>query len=148
MRPILALVLLFLTTSLLAESNQLGLGAMIGNPTGLNGKYWLSADQAIDGGLGFSVAGRTRFEMHSDYLFHSEGAFVFNDVHPLDLYYGLGGRMEFADTINIGLRVPVGLSHRYSDQAADMFAEIAPILDFVGKTGIDIHVAFGARYYF
>lgn len=121
---------------------------MLGNPTGLTGKYWLNEDQAVDGGLGFSVGKHTEVSIHSDFLLHNKGAFVFDDVHPLDLYYGIGGRMEFADDIELGVRVPVGIAHRFTEQPADIFAEIAPIFDLVPVAGIEMHLAVGARYYF
>ncbi len=131
-----------------AFQNQRGVGLSLGNPTGLNGKYWLDGNKAIDGGAAWSLGKHTNFSLHSDYLWHNEGAFFFNDVHSLDLYYGLGGRMEFADDIELGLRVPVGLAHKLENGAADVFAEAAPIIDFVSRTGLELHLLFGARYYF
>lgn len=129
-------------------ANQTGLGISIGNPIGFNGKYWLDDSRAIDGGLGFSFGKHTNFSLHSDYLLHSPGAFFFNDVHPLDLYYGVGGRMEFADDIEVGIRIPIGLAHKVENSSADIFGEVAPVIDFVSKTGIELHWLFGARYYF
>lgn len=146
MKPILLIVLIFMSLPVLA--NRKGVGISIGNPTGLNGKYWLDNKSAIDGGLAYSIGKHSNVSIHSDYLLHSEGAFFFNDVHPLDLYYGIGGRMEFADDIEVGVRIPVGLLHTVENGSADMFAEVAPIVDIVSKTGLEIHLLFGARYYF
>lgn len=139
---------LLLVTSINAFAEKMGVGLMLGNPTGVNGKYWLNEDHAIDAGVGFSLGRNSDFSLHSDYLLHSKGAFFFNDVHPLDLYYGIGGRMEFGDDIELGVRAPVGIVHMFADQPADMFVEVAPILDFVGRTGLELHLAAGARYYF
>lgn len=144
---ILLLALLVLL-SLPAWSNRKGVGISIGNPTGLNGKYWLDNNAAVDGGLAYSFGKHSDLSLHSDYLLHKEGALFFNDVHPLDLYYGLGGRMEFADDVEIGVRIPVGLSHTIENGTADMFFEVAPIVDLITKTGLELHLLFGARYYF
>ncbi len=146
----LILSILFLTLSFIAQADQekLGLGVMFGNPTGLNGKYWLNDDHAVDGAFGLSIGEHTEGSLHGDYLLHKKGVLVFNEVHPLDLYYGVGGRMEFADTIQLGLRVPVGIAHMFDNQRADLFGEIAPILDFVGTNGLEISLGVGARYYF
>lgn len=144
----LILVALLIFSSAVFAQGKMGIGAMIGNPTGLNGKYWLSETNAVDAGLGFSVGNKTRFQLHSDYLFHSNGELVFNDKHSLDLFYGIGGRMEFDDDIELGLRLPVGLAHRLENEQADIFAEIAPILDFIGRVGVELSLAIGARYYF
>jgi hypothetical protein len=147
MKVLFLTVLVVISSAAFAQS-QVGVGAMVGNPTGVNAKYWLSETQAVDGGVGFSVGKKTRFQIHSDYLFHSNGELIFQDNHPLDLYYGLGGRMEFDDDIELGLRLPVGLANRMDNNTADIFAEVAPILDFIGRVGLEISIAVGARYYF
>lgn len=147
--PVKVLVILFLTAlSTHALAERIGLGAAIGNPTGLNGKYWLDDNKAFDGGLGFSLGRHTNFSLHSDYLLHSKNAFYFNDVNALDLYYGLGARMEFSNEIELGVRAPVGLAHQVENQNADVFGEVAPILNLVGGIGLEFHVLIGARYYF
>lgn len=141
-------ILFALSASLYAATDQLGVGVMVGNPTGLNGKYWLGGNRAVDGGLAYSIGRHSDLSLHSDYLLHKNSAFYFNDDVPLDLYYGVGGRMEFADDIEVGVRIPVGLAHRFSEESADIFGEIAPIVDLIPKTGIELHIAIGARYYF
>lgn len=142
------LVILLVCISLPVLANRKGLGISIGNPTGLNGKYWLDNKTAVDAGMAYSLGKNSNFSLHSDYLLHKEGALFFNDVHPLDLYYGVGGRFEFADDIEVGVRIPVGLAHTIENGTADVFGEIAPIVDFVSKTGLEIHLLFGGRYYF
>lgn len=139
---------LLIFTSTAFASGNLGIGAMVGNPTGLSAKYWLGGTSAVDGGVGLSFGKKTNFSIHSDYLFHSDGALVFQDSHPLDVYYGIGGRMEFSDDIELGVRLPLGLAHRFENNGADVFGEIAPIVDFIGRTGLELHLAIGARYYF
>lgn len=147
MKSMMLAVLLVITSSALA-AGEMGIGAMVGNPTGLNGKLWLSESTAVDGGLALSLGKNSNFSMHSDYLFHSDGALVFQDTHPLDVYYGIGGRMEFSDDIELGVRLPVGVAHRMENKRADLFGEVAPIVDFIGRTGLELHLAVGARYYF
>lgn len=146
MKAVLLVLLFVLSGSV--WSKDFGLGVSLGNPTGLNGKYWLGGDHAVDGGFAWSLGKNSNLSIHSDYLFHNEGAFFFNDVHPLDLYYGIGGRMEFEDDIDLGVRIPVGLAHRIENGTADIFGEIAPIVDFIGTTGVELHFLIGGRYYF
>lgn len=148
MKFLSVLALLLTTTTLMAAGGEKAVGFMLGNPTGLNGKYWLNDQHAIDGGLALSLGKHSNVSIHSDYLFHNEGAFFFNDVHPLDLYYGVGGRMEFGDDLEIGVRLPVGIVHRLTEKNADLFAEIAPIIDFIGRKGLEMHFGVGGRYYF
>ncbi len=143
-----ALLLLFSSFSVFALENKLGAGMMIGNPTGANAKYWLDNDRAVDGGIGLSFGRKTELSVHSDYLFHKKAVLFYNDVHPLDLYYGVGGRLEFSDGLEMGVRLPVGLTHFIEERNADVFAEVAPIIDIISKVGVEFHFAVGARYYF
>jgi len=148
MKSILLLILVFMSTNLMALENKLGVGAMLGNPTGLNAKYWLGGNVAVDGGLALSLGKHADLSIHSDYLLHKDSAFFLNDVHALDLYYGLVGRMELGDDFELGVRFSFGLAHQLKEQPADLFAEIAPIVDFIGRTGLELHFAVGGRYYF
>lgn len=148
MKFLLIVALFLVTSTTFAAAGEKGIGFMLGNPTGLNGKMWLDDSHAVDGGLALSLGKHTNLSIHSDYLFHNDSAFFLNDVHALDLYYGIGGRMEFGDDLEIGVRVPVGLAHRMTDPNADVFAEVAPIVDFIGRTGIELSFAVGGRYYF
>ncbi len=148
MKSLLFIFLTLMSTSVFATEGLLGLGVMLGNPTGLNGKYWLGNNRAVDAGVAYSVGKHSDLSIHSDYLLHKDAAFYLNETYALDLFYGVGGRMEFADDIEIGVRVPVGLAHKLNDGEADMFAEIAPIVDIFTRTGLELHLAVGARYYF
>lgn len=145
MKLCILILSIFLSTSVLAK--QLGVGVSVGNPTGLNGKYWLDNNHAVDAGMAYSLGRHSNFSLHSDFLWHQFDAFYLNDVHPLDFYYGVGGRMEFADGIELGVRIPVGLAHRLKE-SADVFAEAAPIVDFVSRTGLELHLLIGGRFYF
>lgn len=147
MKSVLVFMIL-LFSSTLASARTTGLGISLGNPTGLNAKRWLDEKTAVDGGVAWSIGKHANLSLHSDFLLHKESAFYFNDDHPLDFYYGIGGRMEFADDIELGVRIPAGLQHRLPDAHADIFAELAPILDFVERSGVELHYVFGARYYF
>ena len=148
MKYLSILAFFLVTTTVFAAAGEKGVGFMLGNPTGLNGKLWLDETHAVDGGFALSLGKNTNLSIHSDYLFHNDAAFYLNDVHALDLFYGIGGRMEFGDDLELGVRVPVGLAHRLKDPNADVFAEVAPIIDFVGHTGLEISFAIGGRYYF
>jgi hypothetical protein len=134
--------------SLNVVAGDLGIGAMIGSPTGLSAKYKLGDGKAIDGGFGMTLGRNSKANIHSDYLFHTNDALYFDDKHPLDLYYGMGGRMKFDDDIVLGVRLPLGLLYEVEKEGADVFGEIAPVVDFIGKVGLDLHLAIGARYYF
>lgn len=141
-------LIFFLIFSSVTLADRAGLGVMLGNPVGLNGKRWLDSKTAVDGGIGYSFGKHSNLSLHSDYLLHKSAALYVNDTYPLDIYYGIGGRMEFAGSIELGARIPIGIVYVPEDQKSDLFAEIAPIWDFVSRTGLELHLLFGARYYF
>ena len=60
-------------TTVLAEPKGLGIGVMVGEPTGVSVKKWLDATHAIDGGAAWSIAGDDALSLHADYLFHRSG---------------------------------------------------------------------------
>jgi hypothetical protein len=133
-----------------AQEGQFGLGVIAGEPTGPCFKLWTSQHTAIDGAAAWSFAKNAGIHLHADYLVHvSDLAEV--ESGRLLLYYGIGGRIRFADgdrDDNIGIRIPVGLAYLVEDVSLDVFFEIVPILDLVPDTDLDFNAALGVRYFF
>lgn len=145
------------------EANKtFGLGIMIGAPTGLSAKYYLSEKTALDFGLG--VQHRWRYHdaisFHMDFLWHPA---VLAETEPfiLPIYFGVGGRVldhdhhrDFHDDdgTHFGVRVPIGIMMDFNTVPIDIFFELALVLDFITEDGHDDHADFngaiGARYYF
>jgi hypothetical protein len=146
MKKIYLLLVVLLSFSLHAQSD-IGIGFMVGVPTGLSAKKNISTNRAIDGGLGWSFGSKTRMHLHSDYLFINPGS-IYWDQTPLDLYYGLGGRMKFGDDIELGVRMPIGLSYRDQEKPFEIFGEVAPIFDLLPDSGFEISLGVGMRIYF
>ena len=148
------------------EANKVfGLGIELGTPTGLNGKYFLSSDRALDFGIGTIYHWRDRDGVNAylDYLFHPV-SLVSNPSFELPLYFGFGGRIwsvddyrfrddRFNDVYGIGLRVPVGISFDFNNVPLDIFIQLTFVLDFY--TGdydrnlyADLNGSAGIRYWF
>ncbi len=133
-----------------AQKGRFGLGVIAGEPTGPCFKLWTSQRTAIDGAVAWSFAKNARIHLHADYLVH---VFDLIDVETgrLPLYYGIGGRIRFADgdrDDNIGVRIPVGLAYLVENVPLDIFFEIVPILDLTPDTDLDFNAALGVRYFF
>lgn len=125
-------------------NKELGLGAMLGEPTGVSVKFWTGNETAIDVGAAWSLSGRNEaLHLHSDLLFHS----WFADTENLAFYYGIGGRVIFANEAQAGVRVPIGLTYVF-DGPFDLFVEAVPILDLTPDTDFAGNGAVGIRYYF
>jgi hypothetical protein len=144
---ITGLILFALATSALAGS--VGLGFMIGEPTGLSLKAWSGSRTAFDVAAGWSLGSSDWVYVHSDYLWHRYDLDV--DMRgSLPYYFGLGGRVLLREghDSKLGVRLPLGLDYITHDQRFDFFIEVAPIINLVPDTELDISGGIGARIYF
>ncbi len=125
---------------------KLGVGIMIGEPTGISLKYWQSQRNAIDGGLAWSLGQYDAIHLHADYLWHNYSVFSDVDEGQLPFYYGIGGRLVLADNESvIGIRVPVGLNYLFEEAPVGLFLELAPTINLAPSTDFDIGGALGIR---
>ncbi|MFC1551044.1 hypothetical protein ACFL6P_00630 [Candidatus Latescibacterota bacterium] len=146
---IIALGICFQTFS---EEKNIGIGVMLGEPTGFSAKVWRDENVAIDGGVAWSLTDEKHFNVHADYLWHNwdvlDDAFEIDDTGRLPLYYGIGGRLKTESDTRIGIRFVVGSAFEFSYAPFDIFFEIAPVMDIVPKTELDLNIVFGGRFWF
>ena len=150
--PLLALFLgLTLNNTAQAQNNSkdLGVGFMVGEPTGLTIKSWTGGGNAIDVGVAWSFGRYDAISIQADYLWHNYNVFSEVDEGSLPLYYGIGGRLVLGENDSyIGARVPVGLNYLFEDAPVGLFIEAAPIINVAPSTDFDIDGTLGARFYF
>ena len=131
-----------------AESNHnIGLGIILGEPTGISFKIWNRQTVAFDAGAAWSIVDEKHFQVHGDLLFHNFGLFRV-ETGRMALYYGVGARVWFASDTIVSLRVPVGLSYEFEKTPVEIFLEIVPMLDLIPSTEVGMGGAVGFRYYF
>jgi hypothetical protein len=143
-------MLLFVLVSLStvkAQSSGVGLGLIVGEPTGISFKYWTGSTTAIDAALAWSFIDGGAFHIHGDYLFHNM-RLISVPEGLLPFYYGIGARIKTANDTKLGVRIPLGLAYLFQSAPVDIFLEIVPILDLTPKTDFAINAALGARYFF
>ena len=156
-----AIALLMVSFSLThAQSKKFGLGVIIGEPTGISAKLWVSNTNALAFGLGWSVEGYrfngfdyeydrvTRTHFHVDYLWHS--FYAVSPTGQFPLYYGIGGRLNSGPeyTGTFAVRGVFGIEWLPRKTPLDIFAEIVPTLGLISTTGFGIEAAFGIRVFF
>jgi Protein of unknown function (DUF3996) len=141
-----------------------GLGLELGAPFGITGKYFLSADRALDFGVGdiYSYFDRSGIHIYADYLFHPV-SLVSAEPFELPFYIGIGGRFWSFDDRRangivdsasaIGLRVPLGISFDFNSVPLDIFIQVVPVLDFYSgyaahSVYLDFDASVGIRYWF
>lgn len=128
-----------------APRRGLGLGLVIGDPTGLTAKHFLDGDHAIDGGLGFS----DDFALYGDYLWHGWKAFRQPERGRLAALVGLGLRLETKKRDDaLAVRLVGGASWFDSAQPLEVFFELVPALRLAPSTGTDFDFGLGLRWYF
>lgn len=154
MKKKLFLVCLFIIISFLiktthAQEKGFGMGVMLGEPTGLSGKYWTSDENALNFGLGYSFTSHdSRVNLHVDYLFH-----LFDEIKAPEIfviYYGAGVRIKTVENSDntFGVRGVAGIDWFIHNAPIDVFFEMAPVFKLIPKTALDLDAGIGVRYFF
>ncbi len=137
------------------DKGTLGVGIILGEPTGITAKLYVKDDQAIQAAVGFAFIGGG-LQVDADYVFHplilqSRDSFV------LPFYVGPGVRLvdysEGRDTgyFAIGVRAVAGLLFDFKNAPLDAFIEVAGVLELRGAGhgfGPALNAGAGIRYYF
>ena len=144
----------------LAQDNSFGLGIILGEPTGVSAKLWLSRRSAVDGAIAWSFVDTDHLHLHGDYLWHNYDIIGINvEKGKLPLYYGIGARIRFEsrpghiahsteDKSRFGVRGVFGIDYIFATAPFDLFFEIAPIMDLVPSSDFSLSAALGFRYFF
>lgn len=141
--------LLILCGHAVAEDRGFGLGVILGEPTGISGKYWVTSNIAVDGAAAWSFAGDDGVQLHADVLYHKFDLFNVK-TGKLPIYFGAGARIKFTidDDNRFGMRVPVGIDYIFENVPLDIFFELVPIIDFAPSTKFAFNGGVGVRYFF
>ena len=138
-----------------------GVGLFVGGPTGLALAWRPGGPSYLQGVVGWSIPDE-RLALSGDYVWtitELTGAAEPNLVFPI--YVGLGGRVRIdgdddendkkdRDNWNgsyFGLRVPVGIAFTPRNTAIDVYFEIAPSINLLPDTDVDLDGGLGVRFY-
>lgn len=137
------------------DKGTLGVGIVIGEPTGVCARLYLKDDQAIQGAVGAAFIGGG-FQVHADYAFHPY-ILQTRESFVLATYVGPGARVvQYSagrDTgyFALGLRAVGGLLFDFKNPL-DAFFEIAGVVEYGFADGEGFGASFnagaGVRYYF
>jgi hypothetical protein len=135
-----------------SQDKGFGLGIIIGEPTGISLKAWMSKTSAVDAGLAWSFVNEGSAHIHVDYLHHIYDVIKI-ESGKLPLYVGIGGRIKIKNNKGnndnrVGIRIPLGIDYMFASAPVDIFLEIAPILDLTPETKISVNGGLGFRYFF
>jgi hypothetical protein len=130
------------------EINGLGLGIILGEPTGLTARFKSGANN-FQTHVAWSFSNYAALQVSGDYLrgFTTGGGFPF--------YAGLGARVKLAESGNdedtdlrLSARVPVGINHFLDSQPIEFFGEAVPMLNIIPDLDFAFNLAIGGRWYF
>ena len=128
-----------------------GVGIILGEPTGIDGKFWLSGRTAFDAAVAWSASKHSRLLFQGDFVFHDfrvlKRAFEVRRG-DLPLYYGIGARLRTGYDDEFGIRFVAGMAYIFPSAPFDMFLEIAPIMNLVPETEPDASAGLGFRFWF
>ena len=144
----LFLILLFAVFSLhvFSQDEGFGLGLILGEPTGLSAKIWTGEHTAIDAAMAWSFIDTGFLRVHADMLHHIFSIDV--EKGQLPIYFGLGAKLVFSSNLELGVRLPVGISYLFESAPFDVFIEVVPGLNLIPATTFFIEGGLGARYFF
>lgn len=147
MKKFFIIILVLFSLYAYSQDKGLGVGVIIGEPTGISLKKWLNTVNAIDAGFSWTLY-KPSLHLHVDYLWHSYN--VFDTKERIPIYYGIGGRIKFGNKndARLGVRGVLGIDFFLKKTPLDIFIEIAPIFDLVPSTSISGNGGLGVRYFF
>ena len=142
------------------DKGTLGVGIILGEPTGLCAKLYLKDDQAIQVAVGSAFVS-SGLQLHGDYVFHP-WILQDRDSYVLPAYVGPGLRLIDYSGSNggpsqtaLGVRGVIGLLFDFKNVPLDAFVEVAVVAGYKfssgsAKGGFDpaINGGAGVRYYF
>ncbi len=154
MKNVFSLLLVLLIFSLPraeAEVGDTGIGLTLGSPNGVTGRTWISKENSIDYGAGWSLMDSSRFELYSDYLWANSGRFELNG-EKFDLFFGGGLSLRSHSGKNnselvFGPRLPVGVSYEFSHPDLEVFALLALNVGVIPSSDVYLDLHLGVRFY-
>ena len=142
-------IIALITGYSICQDKGFGLGVIVGEPTGVSAKNWMSSVTAIDAALAWSFVDNGALHIHADYLFHNFHLINFQTKGKWPVYYGIGARLKFGDEdTQLAVRIPVGIEYLFGDAPVDAFLEVVPMLELIPNTKFNFNAAIGARYFF
>jgi hypothetical protein len=143
-----------------SQDTGFGIGIIIGEPTGISAKLWMTGTSALDLGAAWSFLteesegienqgdSSLRLAFHLDYLFHFLDLFEIPGGN-IAAYIGGGGRIKILDNgIILGARVPLGLDYFIGKIPIDVFIELVPVMELYPATRVSGNGGIGIRYFF
>jgi hypothetical protein len=138
------------STGTAQDINRFEIGVILGEPTGISAKYWMTTHSAIDAAVGWSFSDEV-IELSTDYQYHY---FLFDlDQGLIPVYLGMGLGLQLGSTGGdddafLGIRIPLGAVYLFKNAPFAIFGEVAPIFEVIPETRPRVSGGAGIRFTF
>jgi hypothetical protein len=153
MMKLFTLISILILSGSFANAEDFAVGIVLGDPTGLSAKVKMDGAHSVDGALAYSSGKHSGTHFHGDYLWDRARSWQ-TDKGPLNMYYGLGGRLNSYNDddrraqVSLGPRASIGLNFDIHNPNLELFGELAMILEVTPSIAADIDAGVGARIRF
>ncbi|GAB4303675.1 MAG: hypothetical protein Kow0090_19260 [Myxococcota bacterium] len=132
-----------------------GLGIILGEPSGITGKLWLTEGNALQMTASWSL-NHDSFIVIGDYTYSFWYIIRSADAVAFPLYVGFGGALGIGGKEHpwdksdpkLALRIPLGLAVAFRRAPVEIFLEVAPAILVIPEVEGDVMGGIGARFYF
>ena len=149
-----AMVLLAVGLSLVAGSssaatrknNDVGLGFVLGEPSGVLGQFFMTRNSLLDITLAWSLGNDVGLLAAVDYQIYNN---IADEPPEWSWYYGGGGYIAFPEDEDgvLGVRVPIGIAYSFPRSIVDLWAEIDPGLQLLPDTDAALMGGIGITFW-
>lgn len=134
------------STDKFSQEGFFEIGGILGMPSGLNSRYWITDSFGLDFSLGSTL--NRDFLISFDLLFEPFALYRAQD-HSVRFFIGAGTLSGYVDKGQYwSLRAPVGLSMPFTAYPVAFSLYVAPSLVPVPDSGFDVNWGIAARYNF
>jgi hypothetical protein len=149
-----ALLLLAVAVTLVAgpssaavpRNNDVGLGIVLGNPSGVLGQFFMTRKALLDVTLAWSLNSDAALMAAVDYQIYNN---IADAPAEWSWYYGGGGYVAFPENEDgiLGVRVPLGIAYSFPRSIVDLWVEIDPGLQLIPDTEAEIMGGVGVTFW-
>lgn len=141
----------FVSIPVHTQDKGLGLGVIVGDPTGLSMKLWTSQQNALQFALAWQTRDPflgTRVSFSGDYVWHSFDAIHSTQRFPV--FYGVGGVLASGGGAEsaLGIRGVLGIAWMSREAPIDIFIQVVPVLVLTPSTDLELGAGLGIRFFF
>lgn len=144
MKKFIFLSFISLVGTLYASPKKVGVGVIIGHPSGISLKHWVTRREAVDMVVGWFSP--NYFYIHGEYLYHFPQPKVDGQMVP---YVGMGVVFRVKTgregELILGARLCGGMELLY--RPIGLFMELAPMVDMIPVGTVHICGGIGLRFY-